>query len=130
MLPGDIDQDEVLDVWESCLAAPAWDGPPTWFHGDLHSGNLLARDGELVAVLDFERCSAGDPASDLLTAWWLFNESGRSAFLETIDPDKASLNRGKGWALYMCIAGIPYYLDTNPGFVAMARRALTQILNI
>jgi aminoglycoside phosphotransferase (APT) family kinase protein len=129
MFPDDIDQAEVLDVWESCVAAPDWDGPPTWFHSDLHSGNLLARDGELVAVLDFEGCSIGDPASDLMAAWWLFDQTSRDTFLGTIAPDEASLIRGKGWALYMCIAGIPYYLDTNPGFVVMARRALTQIAN-
>ena len=128
MLPDDIDKCEVLDVWESCVAAPEWNGSPTWFHGDLHSGNLLARDGELVAVLDFEGCSIGDPASDLIAAWWLFDKSSRDVFLGTIDPDKAELLRGKGWALYMCIAGIPYYLDTNPGFVTMACNALTQIL--
>jgi aminoglycoside phosphotransferase (APT) family kinase protein len=128
LLPGDIDQAEVLDVWESCIATPAWDGPPTWFHSDLHSGNLLARDGELVAVLDFEGCSIGDPACDLIATWWLFDQTSRDTFLRTIDPDEVSLIRGKGWALYMCITGVPYYLHTNPGFVTMARRALTQIL--
>jgi hypothetical protein len=45
----------------------------------------------------------------------LFDQTSRDAFLGTIDPDEASLNRGKGWALYMCIVGIPYYLDTWPG---------------
>jgi aminoglycoside phosphotransferase (APT) family kinase protein len=128
-LPDDIDQAGVLAVWESCLAAPEWDGPPTWFHSDLHSGNLLARDGELIAVIDFEGCSIGDPSSDLIAAWWLFDESARDAFLRTIDPDDASLRRGMGWALFMCIAGISYYEHTNPGFVAMARNALTQILD-
>ena len=129
VFPEDIDQGAVLDVWATCLEAPTWDGPPTWFHSDLHSGNLLAREGELVAVLDFEGCSVGDPASDLIAAWWLFDESSRDTFLGIIDPDKASLRRGRGWALYMCITGIPYYQHTNPGFVSMARLALTQILN-
>jgi aminoglycoside phosphotransferase (APT) family kinase protein len=130
MLPDDIDQPEVLAVWESCLAAPEWGGQPTWFHGDLHSGNLLARQGELIAVLDFEGCGVGDPSSDLIAAWWLFDDASRETFFDTIGPDEASLLRGKGWALYMCIAGIPYYMDTNPGFVTMARRALSQILRI
>lgn len=37
--------------------------------------------------------------------------------------------QGRGRALYMCIAGISHYLDTNPGFVVVARRALTRMLN-
>lgn len=127
-LPDDIDRSIVAEVWESCLAAPEYDGPPTWFHGDLHSANLLARAGELVAVIDFEGISIGDPASDLIAAWWLFDESSREVFLETLRPDEASLKRGMGWALHMCIAGIPYYLNTNNGFVHQARNALSQIL--
>ena len=106
-LPDDLDSVAVLEVRESCMAAPAWDGPPTWFHGDLYSGNLLARDGGLVAVIDLEGSGAGDPASDLIAAWWLFDESSRDTFLEAIGPDDASLRRGSGWALYMCIAAIP-----------------------
>lgn len=128
-LPNDIDRLAVTEVWESCLAAPVWDGVPTWFHGDLHAGNLLARDGELVAVIDFEGSSVGDPASDLIAAWWLFEESDRDTFLDTVNPDGASIRRGMGWALSMCILAIPYYHNTNPGFADMARRALDQILS-
>lgn len=127
-LPDDIDRSAVRELWEACLLAPTWDGPPLWFHGDLHSGNLLALDGELTAVIDFEDCGVGDPASDLIAAWWLFDESSRDTFLGIIDPDDASLRRGMGWALYMCIAGIPYYQHSNPEFAGMARTALNQIL--
>jgi hypothetical protein len=34
-----------------------------------------------------------------------------------------------GWALFMCMAAIPYYQHTNPGYATMARNALTQILD-
>ncbi|MEN8041424.1 MAG: aminoglycoside phosphotransferase family protein [Actinomycetota bacterium] len=120
---------EIVGIWESCLAAPEWTGPPTWFHGDLHSGNLIARDGALVGVVDFEGCSVGDPASDLIAAWWLFDDDSRAAFRDVIDPDEAQWVRGKGWALYMAVAAIPYYGDSNPDFAAMAHRALAEILS-
>jgi aminoglycoside phosphotransferase (APT) family kinase protein len=126
--PDDLNRDAALNVWESCLAAPDWQGPPTWFHGDLHSGNLLSRDGELFAVIDFEGCSAGDPASDLIAAWWLFDQTSRNIFLSTIGSDEASLTRGMGWALHMSIAAIPYYQHTNPSFASLAHNALSQIL--
>jgi aminoglycoside phosphotransferase (APT) family kinase protein len=120
-------QPEILRTWEACLAAPEWDGPPTWFHSDLHSGNLLARAGELVAVIDFEGCSVGDPSSDLIAAWWMFDADSRPIFRDTIQPDEAQWIRGMGWALYMTVAAIPYHTDTNPEFAAMARSALDQI---
>jgi len=34
-------------------------------HGDFHFGNLLFRDGEIVAVLDWEIASVGDPLFDV-----------------------------------------------------------------
>lgn len=38
-------------------------------HGDFRLSNLLVRDGEITAVLDWELCTAGDPLADL--AWLL-----------------------------------------------------------
>ena len=61
----------------------------------------------MVAVLDFEGRSIRDPASDLMAEWWLFDQTSRDTFLGIIDSEEASLNRGTGWAVYMCITGIP-----------------------
>ncbi|MEA3501429.1 MAG: aminoglycoside phosphotransferase family protein [Actinomycetota bacterium] len=122
------ERDKILRVWETSRASPVWRGSPTWFHGDLHSGNLLARDGSLIAVLDWEGCGVGDPASDLIAAWWLFDVDSRQAFRDAIQPDEAQWVRGMGWALYMAVAAIPYYSDSNPVFASMARLALDRIL--
>jgi hypothetical protein len=43
---------------------PRWHGPPVWVHGDLHPGNLLAREGALHAVIDFGCVAVGEPAVD------------------------------------------------------------------
>ena len=32
--------------WERALAAPPWQGPPVWHHGDLDARNWLIRDGQ------------------------------------------------------------------------------------
>jgi aminoglycoside phosphotransferase (APT) family kinase protein len=109
-------------------SAPQWDGPPSWFHGDLYVNNLLARDGELVAVIDFEGCSAGDPSIDLIASWWMFDRSSREVFRETIEPDDAQWRRAKGWALFMGISAAFYYQDTNPTFAELAGRAIDEIL--
>ncbi|GGE86896.1 aminoglycoside phosphotransferase family protein [Mycetocola zhadangensis] len=69
-----LDSDRVPDaaavsgVWHRAVAAPAWDGPPLWLHGDLHPANLVTVDGSLAAVLDFGDLTAGDPAMDLAAA--------------------------------------------------------------
>ncbi|MEU6668992.1 hypothetical protein [Streptomyces sp. NPDC046727] len=32
----------VTEVWDAALAAPPWDRPPVWIHGDLDSANGTA----------------------------------------------------------------------------------------
>ena len=61
-MPGLIDVDAALRVWEAALAAPEWDRPPVWFHGDLLSGNVLVERGRVSAVIDFSGLGIGDPA--------------------------------------------------------------------
>lgn len=46
------DPDELTAAWDDALETPPWQGPPTWFHGDLQSGNLLTVCGRLSAVID------------------------------------------------------------------------------
>lgn len=45
-----------------------WRGPAALLHGDFWPGNLLWREGEIVAVLDWEDAAVGDPLSDLACA--------------------------------------------------------------
>lgn len=46
-LRGTVDVDGLAVVWEAALAAPAWDGPPVWTHGDLLPAKLLTPGGGL-----------------------------------------------------------------------------------
>ncbi len=71
-------------AWDVALRAPEWSGQPVWIHGDLHSGNLLARDGRITSVIDFGALGIGDPACDLMPAWNLFAEDGRDAFRSAV----------------------------------------------
>ncbi|WP_030045347.1 aminoglycoside phosphotransferase family protein, partial [Streptomyces resistomycificus] len=96
---GLVDTDPLTQVWEAALAAPAWDRPPVWIHGDLDAGNLLTVDGRLSAVIDFGTLAVADPAVDLLPAWKLLPASARDAFREEIRLDDATWARGRGWAV-------------------------------
>lgn len=70
-LDDEIDVVAATAAWEAALAAPPWPHEPVWLHGDLLEGNLLVRDGRLVAVIDWSCACAGDPAFELALAWSL-----------------------------------------------------------
>ncbi|MFC4426718.1 aminoglycoside phosphotransferase family protein [Deinococcus navajonensis] len=63
-LPDDLDHKALTTAWEAALQAPDWPDDPVWLHGDLQSGNLLAHEGRLRAVIDFGSLRRGiRPAS-------------------------------------------------------------------
>jgi len=129
LVNNEFDSRELTRAWEAALAVAPWSGEPMWFHSDLHSGNLLATNGRLSAVIDFGGASVGDPSCDLIAGWWLFDTESRGSFRETVQADDDSWNRGRGWALSVALIALPYYVDTNPEFAEMARRAIRQVLD-
>lgn len=124
---GIVDVAALTAAWEHALAAPAYDGPGVWIHGDLMPGNLLAHDGRLSAVIDFGCLGVGDPASDLAIAWILFDGESRAEFRRAVDVDDATWARGRGWAL-MGSGALPYYRHTNPPQVARGRALIEAVL--
>lgn len=115
-----------------CLpAAPAWDRPPVWVHGDLGAqgaGNLLAVDGRLSAVIDFGTLGVGDPACELIVAWSLYEGAARDAFRAELSVDAATWARGRGWALSVALVALPYSQDTNPVIAAGSRNVIETVL--
>lgn len=125
----EVDAEACLSIWEECLAAPPYEGPARWFHGDLLPFNLILRDGYLAAVIDWGTLGCGDPACDLAPAWQVFgNPAARAAFRALAGADDAAWLRGKGWALCEAVQAIPYYRETNPGFADFARRTLARVV--
>lgn len=126
--------DEPLDLaaanaaWEESLAAVRHAGPPRWVHGDLQGGNLIARDGRLVAVIDFGCLGVGDPAVDLMVAWNLFDRPARAAYRAALGADDASWARGRGWALSMALIALPYYRRSIPAIAEQSRRTIAAVL--
>lgn len=128
-LAGMFDVDALIAQWDTALSAPAWSGPPVWIHGDLLPTNLLVDGGRLTAVIDFGAMGTGDPACDVMPAWVLFGGVARDAFREGLDVDDATWARGRGWALSWAAIFIPYYVDTNPVGVDIARRTIEEVLS-
>lgn len=127
-LSGEIDGAAILDAWEEALAAPVHSSAGTWVHGDLHPSNLLVRDGQVVAVLDFGLLGVGDPACDLFVAWSVLDAESRDVFREAVGADEAAWRRGRGWAIFSAIIALAFYLGTNPTLCTMSRRTLTEVL--
>jgi len=123
-----LDAGAAASLWDADKHAAPWDGPPLWIHGDLNVGNLLVVNGRLSGVIDFGCLAAGDPACELLAAWFLFDADARATFRRVLDPDDDSWARGSGWALSMTLIGLAYYRETNPVLVANALRAVEAIL--
>jgi aminoglycoside phosphotransferase (APT) family kinase protein len=89
---------QLREIWVDAVAAPDWDRPPVWVHGDLHPANVVTSNGSLAGVIDFGDLSTGDPATDLAAAWVLLPEGAATPFLTAYGVDAPTIRRARGWA--------------------------------
>jgi aminoglycoside phosphotransferase (APT) family kinase protein len=127
----------VRKIWDEAVAAPEWDGPPKWLHGDLHPANVVvADDGALAGVIDFGDLGIGDPATDLAAAWVLLPDGAAERFFDVYAvADDATITRARGWAVGKALAliaigdagdrGLP---GGKPTWGPAGRHALERIL--
>ncbi|MGP3983321.1 aminoglycoside phosphotransferase family protein [Streptomyces sp. KR80] len=127
-LRGIVDTDAATAAWDAALQAPAWPGPAVWIHADLQPGNLLMVHGRLSAVIDFGCLGVGDPAVDLIVAWYVLPTEAQGTFRAALGVDDATWARGRGWALSIALLELQYYRDTNPVMAAVARRVIHEVL--
>jgi aminoglycoside phosphotransferase (APT) family kinase protein len=112
--------DELVDVDE-------WLGEPVWLHGDLHSANMLVRDGAICAVIDFGDVTSGDPAVDLAIGWMLFDADARPAFRSSAGAlDDATWSRAEAWALHFALLYLLHSAD-NPRFTRMGTHLIERL---
>jgi aminoglycoside phosphotransferase (APT) family kinase protein len=63
-----------------------------------------------------------------MTAWLFLDERGRKAFRRELAFDDATWVRARGWALELAVIALPYYRETNPFLVGVARHTIDQLL--
>lgn len=88
------------------MRPPAQVNRSVLLHGDFWPGNILWRDGRLVAVIDWEDASIGDPLLDLsasrLELLWAFGAAAMRRFTDLYD-DLTAVDLGNlaCWDLYV-----------------------------
>ena len=94
----------LLRHFRHALRAPRFTGQPRWLHGDVHGGNVIVRDGELVGLIDFGDLCGGDPAGDLGGALLTIHPSVWGALTNAYPADGATWQRAFGWlSLYIAM---------------------------
>lgn len=120
----------VTAEWERALAAPSWDGPPVWHHGDLDARNWVIRDRRISGVIDWGSMGVDDPACDLMVAWKLHSPAARDAFREALAADDATWERARGWVVSQAVAILAYYTpENNPTLFHEAESWLELVLS-
>lgn len=87
-------------------------------HGDWTDGNVLAVDGEITAVIDWEAAHVGDPIRELSRAAWGASLKDERSFDVVVDAYGADRDAARAWApihaaelwLWFAEAGPPEYL--------------------
>jgi len=126
-LHGLVDASAATSVWDTALAA-RWDAAPVWFHGDVAAGNLLLRDAQLAAVIDFGCCGVGDPACDLTIAWTLFDGPAREVLRVGLDANPGVWARARGWALWKALITVAEHRDNDPRRADASLRVVDHVL--
>ena len=97
-----IDMTLATEVWDRALSS-RWQGTPVWIHGDVSAGNLMVKNGQLCAVIDFGNIGVGDPACDLAMYWTMFDSDARRTFRASLELDDKTWARGRGWVLWKAL---------------------------
>ena len=122
-----IDAAACAEVMDAALAT-TWDREPVWVHGDIVPDNLLVRDGQLSAVIDFGCSAIGDPACDLIMTWAFFSGPSREAFRAALTLDDETWKRGRGWVMWKALTVLAREIDTGSDEEWLYSRLMDEVL--
>lgn len=123
-------RDDLIEIWDEMMTTPAWDANGTvWMHGDVAPGNLLFREGRLVAAIDWSELGVGDPASDLQVAWNMLGPDARQVLRERMQMDDITWERARARAFAQASFQLPYYRESLPALAAQAQWVFGEILS-
>lgn len=100
---------------------------PRWIHGDPHPRNVVVSGGRIVGIIDWGDLTAGDPATDLASAWMIFpNHLHADLFAAYGSPDGATMARSLAWAAHFGVMLALIHDDPSHGRVG--RRTIERVI--
>ena len=108
--------------FERALTAQPFADDPVWIHGDVHLGNLIFDDQELVGLIDFSDLACGDPAVDLGGALLSLPHEAHERFWQSYGHTDRDLElRALGWAALLAVLHLQIEIAEH---TVLAREAL------
>lgn len=123
-----INADVATSVWEKAISSK-WRKNPIWIHGDFSSENIIVKENQLVAVIDFGCMGIGDPACDLVIAWTFLKNESRKIFKSGLRLDLNTWARARGWALWKALITITPLKDETCSKAMEQQQIINEILN-
>ena len=120
--------DDVKEQWDAAVSIADFDEAPVWLHGDLHPLNIIADEHKIRAIIDFGDITSGDPATDISSAWMLFDHPQLHKFRDLIACDADMWHRSRGWAITLGLTYLAHSAN-NPTMASMGHRALATALH-
>jgi len=124
----DFDAIGLAAIWKAALDTPPCpEQDRTWIHGDLHAANLLIKDGALSGVIDWGLSGLGDPASDYMAGFTLFEGAAQDAFWKASGITESVWRRARGWALSTSVIAYAFYRGTKTPIEKRSRKLLDDL---
>lgn len=123
-----VDIKAASSLWEKAINSK-WTGDSVWIHGDFSAGNILIKDNQLAAIIDFGCMGIGDPACDLVIAWTLLDGAARKVFEDYLSVDSDTWVRARGWALWKSLITLAALEDKNGTEARKNFRIIDQVLD-
>ncbi|MBO6522512.1 MAG: aminoglycoside phosphotransferase family protein [Balneolaceae bacterium] len=111
----------IKNLWEMAVAEHI-DSEPCLIHGDLHPNNIIVKNGEIQAIIDWGDVTKGDPATDLVSFWMLIEDSElRLQAFEAYGASESLIKRSIGWAVFY----IAVFLNPDSGYKKLGEKMLS-----
>jgi aminoglycoside phosphotransferase (APT) family kinase protein len=121
----EIDTAHAWSIFEWAHTSALRHSAPTWLHGDVHPGNLIFREKQLIGVVDFGDLCAGDPATDLAGGLLTLPYGELATFFDAYGTDDdATLARTIGWAVLFGTMMVGLGRTSRPRYMRVGQRAL------
>ncbi|WP_380172226.1 aminoglycoside phosphotransferase family protein [Kineococcus sp. DHX-1] len=124
----DLDVDRLERLWSAALELPDPVAPHVWLHGDLRPANVLTRNGQLCAVLDFGALSVGWPDVEHVVAWDM-PAAGRTTYRQVLGVDALTWARARAWAIALSVGGVCDYWTRLPSLAQESLLRLREIIS-